>query len=61
MRGAVEAQRKPESMFEEFGKHRLPAPMGKPVGVKCDKRAANNHEKAKANPGCDQRHEVSPG
>ena len=61
MRGTVEAQRKPENMLEEFRKHRLPAPMGKPVGVKRDERAANNHEKTEANPGCDQRQEASPG
>jgi hypothetical protein len=54
MRGTVEAKRKLKDVLEEFREHCLAAPMGKPVGVERDERAANNHEKTEADPGCDQ-------
>ena len=57
----VEAEWKLQDVLEESREHRLAALMCQPVGEKRDERATNNHEEAKAYPGCDQWQEARPG
>ena len=44
MGGVVEAHRQLQHMLEESGQHRLPAPMGEPVGMQRDRDAAHDGE-----------------
>ena len=48
-------------MLEELGENHLAPPMSEPIGMERNKRAAHDHEQAKAHPGADQWQQATPG
>jgi hypothetical protein len=57
----MKAERKLKDVLEEFSEDRLAAPMGKPVGIERDERAADDHEQPEADPGRHERQQMRPG
>jgi hypothetical protein len=49
----VKAKWKPENVLKKIRQHRLASPVGKPIGVQRNERAADDYEKPEANPGHD--------